>query len=114
MSTAPGVINHIDWRGIFPWLILFRTFRIAISPTLMILAAAAVLISPLGWMLGERVFLNSDERVALRADHVIPPRAENSQLGDSLPLAPRAYLPVAVHTALLEAYFDLAEPLTRF
>jgi hypothetical protein len=34
MAIEQGVLRRISWRDLFPWLILFRTFRIAISPTL--------------------------------------------------------------------------------
>jgi hypothetical protein len=113
MTEPAGVIRRIEWRELFPWLILFRTFRIAISPTLLALATVAVLISPLGWSIAGRVFLSESERQALQAAHLLVPRAENSLLAKSLPLAPLAYLPTVVDTALLEAYFSLAEPLHR-
>jgi hypothetical protein len=102
-----------DAPGVFPWLILFRTFRIAISPTLLALATVAVLIAPLGWRFAERLFLSEVERDALIVTDSEIPQAANSQLRRSLPPAPRAYLP-AYPTALLESYFDLAEPLKRF
>jgi hypothetical protein len=113
MSEPAGVIRHIDWRGLFPWLILFRTFRIAISPTLLALATAAVLISPLGWWIAGRLFLTADQLAAMRAANDVIPRAENSQLAKSLPLAFATYLPTA-RNAFLDAYFTLAEPLKRF
>jgi hypothetical protein len=113
MTEPAGTIRHIDWRSLFPWLILFRTFRIAISPTLLALATAAVLISPLGWWLAERLFLTPEEREAMRAANDLIPRAENSQLAKFVPPAFTTYLPAA-RNAVLEAYFTLAEPLKRF
>jgi hypothetical protein len=112
MTDQQGVIRRISWRDLFPWLILFRAFRIAISPSLLAVATVAVLISPLGWRLASRVFLSGEQRAALQ-DAAIIPRATNSQLAAYLPKAARDYLP-DVPTALLEAYFDLAEPLKRF
>jgi hypothetical protein len=110
MIDQQGVIRRISWRDLFPWLILFRTFRIAISPTLLAVATAAVLIAPLGWRLAARVFLPGE---AMLQDAAIIPRATNSQLAAYLPEAARDYLPDG-QTALLEAYFDLAEPVKRF
>jgi hypothetical protein len=56
MSEEQGVIRRISWRDLFPWLILFRTFRIAISPPLLALATLAVIVTPLGWGVAELLF----------------------------------------------------------
>src|SRR5262245_58681682 len=115
MTNSTDVIRRIAWREIFPWLILLRTFRIAISPILLVVATAAVLIAPLGWSLGSYVFLTPTQRESLAVADELIPRAEHSQWAVSLPQAPRSYLPLPqVATALLEAYFDLAEPLYQF
>ncbi|HEX5106268.1 MAG TPA: hypothetical protein VFV87_20755 [Pirellulaceae bacterium] len=96
-----GVIRRISWRDLFPWLILLRTFRIAISPTLLALAILASIVSFLGWRLAGLAF--NPEAV---------PGAANSTLYDHLPPAARQWLPEAP-TAVLEGYFSLAEPLAR-
>ena len=56
MTEEQGVVRRISWRDLFPWLILFRTFRIAIAPELLALATLAVLLAPLGWGLADFVF----------------------------------------------------------
>ena len=38
MTDERGVLRRIAWRELFPWLIIFRTFRLAISPTLLLVA----------------------------------------------------------------------------
>jgi hypothetical protein len=108
-------LRRVSWRDLFPWLILLRTFRIAISPSVLALATAAVLISPLGWLIAASVFRPEFLERPLRR---MPPapwqlRAEQGSLvARWLPPAAREYLPAA-STAVLEAYFDLAEPLAR-
>src|SRR5437899_29135 len=110
MSETPGVIRHIAWRELFPWLILFRTFRIAISPTLLLVAIAAVLIYPLGWRLGGLVFLSPAQRVAQAQVNDVVPQAANSQLVRLVPDAPKWFFPLS-SPPILDAFFDLAEPL---
>ena len=113
MSESPVAVRKIAWGELFPWLILLRTFRIAISPSLLGLAAIAVLLAPWGWRLAGQVFFTAEQRAARAASGEAMPRSDNSRLASELPRAPRPYLPAAP-TALLEAYFDLAEPLRRF
>ena len=43
MPESTGVVRQIAWRELLPWLILFRTFKIAISPGLLALTTVAVL-----------------------------------------------------------------------
>src|SRR5206468_10702794 len=95
--------RSIAWRELFPWLILFRTFRIAISPTLLAVATVAVLVTSLGWRISGIVFLSPEQRVA---------QAAHSQL--AIPPEIQSYLPPSVRTPLLDAYFQMAEPLARF
>jgi hypothetical protein len=56
MTDTPATIRHISWRDLFPWLILLRTFRIAISPPMLAIATVAVLLTPLGWAVAAWVF----------------------------------------------------------
>ena len=141
MTDQQGVIRRIAWRDLFPWLILLRTFRIAIAPAGLAVATLAVLVAPLGWGLADWIFrppprlaytgtplaeIREDALAALgtlEGGRTPPrsraswrsriPRSENSTLFGQMPLAVTAYIPAA-RTALFEAYFDLAEPLARF
>jgi hypothetical protein len=56
MTDTPATIRHISWRDLFPWLILLRTFRIAISPPMLAIATLAVILTPLGWAVAAWVF----------------------------------------------------------
>src|SRR5437867_3714991 len=111
MDQSPTVVRGIVWRDLFSWLILLRTFRIAISPTLLAIATVAVIISPLGWALADFVFRPFGGAAGEWRSHI--PRAENSQLDDYVPPAIGSYFPGA-RTAIAEAYFDLSEPVKRF
>src|SRR5207247_2167638 len=104
MTEAPCVVRQIAWRELFPWLILFRTFRIAISPTLLALATAAVLLTSLGWRFSGLVFLSPQQQIA---------QASRSQLAAAIPPEIQGYLPPSVRTPLLDAYFEMSEPLAR-
>jgi hypothetical protein len=56
MTDTQATIRHISWRDLFPWLILLRTFRIAISPPMLAIATLAVILTPLGWAVAAWVF----------------------------------------------------------
>ena len=103
-ESPPNVLRTVAWHELFPWLILLRTFRIAISPALLTVATLAVLITPLGWYLGGVLFLTPEQRAA---------RPSGSLLFESIPLDAAAYLPAGFQPALLDAYTQIAEPLAR-
>jgi hypothetical protein len=106
MTEHPGTIRNIAWREIFPWLILLRTFRIAISPTLLALATAAVLLTPLGWNLAGAVFLDDEQWQELNQSPGV--------LEPSIPPALQTWLPDSIRVPLFDAYFELSELLARF
>src|SRR5262245_42178763 len=110
MTESNGTIRQISWRDLFPWLILLRTFRFAVAPAPLAIAALAVLMAPLGWHLAAYTFLTPERRQALLEANSVVPRAATSRLAAELPLAAREYLPGAP-TAVLDSYFELAEPL---
>src|SRR5688572_15089960 len=49
MTDSRGVLREVAWREVFPWLLIFRCFRLAIHPTILTIALAAALLTPLGW-----------------------------------------------------------------
>ena len=105
MTQSTGAIRTIVWRELFPWLILFRSFRIAISPSLLAIATLAVLLTPLGWSIARWIFLDIDqaERLA-RSPGVLEPAIPDQVL---------LYLPNSVRVPLFDAYFELSELLAR-
>ncbi|HPP52331.1 MAG TPA: hypothetical protein PK777_05210 [Thermoguttaceae bacterium] len=48
-EAEQGVVRHIAWKEIFPWWILVRCFRLAISAQVLILMAVGVTLTVLGW-----------------------------------------------------------------
>ena len=103
MTDERGVLRRIAWRELFPWLIIFRTFRLSISPTLLAVATLAVFLSTLGERIGSVVFLTKEQRVYI---------APGPTLADTKPVAVAKYLPVE-GSAASAGYFSLGEPFYR-
>ncbi len=116
MSDERGVVRRIAWRELFPWLVIARALRLSISPTVLLMATLGVFVSSFGWRIAPYLFFTQQGRIDAR----IPPgafwTAETPQWPRSLPnLVPPAftkYLP-AEPTGVLEAFFNLAEPVRR-
>ena len=60
-----GTLRRVAWSEIFPWLSIFRTFRLAISLRVLVLAAVAILLTATGWGLFGWMF--SGDPAAARA-----------------------------------------------
>jgi hypothetical protein len=109
MTDERGVLRRIAWRELFPWLIIFRTFRLSISPTLLLVATLAVFLSGIGWRAGAYIFLTKDERnAAVPGSPLVP----GSFLLARTPRAVAKYLP-AEESSAIEGYSQLAEPFYR-
>jgi hypothetical protein len=65
MTNDRGVIRAVAWRDLFPWLVIFRTFRLAKTMPLLFLATLGVVLTPAGWRVGEALFVAES---ALQAD----------------------------------------------
>lgn len=46
-----GTLRQVAWRELMPWLIIVRSFRLAIDPRQLLLAAVGVLLTAGGWSL---------------------------------------------------------------
>ncbi len=110
MTDDRSVIRHVSWRDLFPWLILLRTFRIAISPQLLVVATAATLLMSLGWWIGGWVFLHHWDEAGQR--WVVLRQEVQPTLAQQVPTAMREYLPAST-TGILEPYLQLAEPVRQ-
>ncbi|HEY2412842.1 MAG TPA: hypothetical protein VGI40_11400 [Pirellulaceae bacterium] len=104
MTDPAGQLRRIAWDEVFPWLIIFRCFRIAISPSLLALATVAVLISPLGWQLSAKLFLSTE---------ALERQLPHSHLVEALPPAIQSWLPSVTENPFFATYLELAEPLAR-
>lgn len=60
MTEQPVNVNRIAWRDLFPWTIIFRTLPIALSVAVMVWATVGVVLTPIGWIIGEQVFLSEE------------------------------------------------------
>lgn len=71
MTEQPVVVQKISWAELCPWTIIFRTLPIATSITVLVFALLGVLLTPIGWLLSETMFLHE----AQRSDQVLMERA---------------------------------------
>jgi hypothetical protein len=55
-AAREHVLREIAWRELFPWLVLARSFRLAIHPFFLIVAFAAVVATPLAWRASALMF----------------------------------------------------------
>ena len=102
------VLRTVAWSEILPWLVIFRTFRLAIAPRVLILAAVAILLTLSGWAaLGLVLWEDRDNETAKREmpewmgpapwkaiDEAVPDRPSLRAAGGRLeadPLAPAAW-----------------------
>ncbi len=116
MSDERGVVRRIAWRELFPWLVLVRALKQAISPTGLILATLAVFVASFGWRVAPYIFFTRQGRM----DADIPEDAFYTGAlpawdGPLIRLVPPAfakYLPVEP-TGVLDGFFSLAEPVRR-
>lgn len=60
VDEEKGTLRVVAWLEIFPWLTIFRTFRLAIGIRVLLLAAVAVFLTVLSWALLGWVFSSSD------------------------------------------------------
>jgi hypothetical protein len=109
MADERGVVRRIVWRELFPWILIFRTFRLAISPALLALATLGALLTPVGWSIAGRIFLAPDERAAMESHLAGPGRWD---LIANLPPALAEYLP-ATPSGIANVYFGLTAPVQR-
>lgn len=106
MTDERGVLRRIAWRELFPWLIIFRTFRLSISPTLLAVATLAVALSYVGTGVGTIFLRQEDLTKEGQIKLVSPPLAAN------VPPAVAKYLP-AEGSSASQGYFRLADPFYR-
>jgi hypothetical protein len=60
MTQDRGIVRQLDWESLFPWLLLFRTFRVASSIPVLLLATVGGIATPLGWRVAEVLFVGQD------------------------------------------------------
>lgn len=107
MADERGVVRRIVWRELFPWILILRAFRLAISPALLALATVGAILTPIGWNVAGRVFLPRAERQAIESQLAGP-------IGwETLPYVPPGlaeYLP-DTPSGIANVYFGLIAPV---
>ena len=53
MSENRVELRSVAWREVFPWLVLVRVFRLAVSMPMLFLATVGVCLTPIGWYAAE-------------------------------------------------------------
>ena len=69
MADQPTKIRDVAWSELFPWLILMRAVRIALLARVLVLGAAGLLATMLGWWLIAGVFSRSSDPVITTWSH---------------------------------------------
>ena len=60
MPVEKGESREFNVRQVLPWTELFRAFSIALDPSKLVLAAAAVVLMWFGWWLLSLIFVQKD------------------------------------------------------
>src|SRR5688500_18272123 len=56
MPDNRGLLREVAWQEVFPWLLLLRTFRLAVDFRKLLLAALGIALMALGWWLVDGLF----------------------------------------------------------
>jgi len=68
VEDEQGVVRAVAWSEVLPWLRIYRTFRLAVSVRVLLLAAVATAITLGGWALIDRVFSGEKQAAGLLGD----------------------------------------------
>ncbi len=60
MSENSGVLREVSWRDLCPWFLIFRTFRISVGFPVLLLALGGTLLTPVGWLVSEQIFVSKE------------------------------------------------------
>lgn len=82
MTDSRGVLREVAWREVFPWLLIFRCFRLAIHPAIIGIALVGALLTPLGWRAAQWIVLQrsippEEELLAEAIERHLPPVLED-------------------------------------
>ncbi len=116
MSNEKIKLGAVAWHDIFPWLMILRVFGLATKPSMLMLATAGVLLSPLGWILAETVLspdeAGTDLRQAVEINHTWAGEAAGWEHIKSWPgLIPSEGL--AFTAPMQQVFVQAVEPFSR-
>ena len=58
MTEQPVIVQKISWLNLCPWILIFKTFSIASGTGVLAFALLGILLSPMGWIVSEKIFLD--------------------------------------------------------
>ena len=58
MAEQPVIVQKISWSDLCPWTVIFKTLPIASSVTVLVFAVLGIVLTPMGWLLSDSVFIN--------------------------------------------------------
>jgi hypothetical protein len=62
MAEQPVIVQKISWSDLCPWTVIFKTLPVASSITVLAFALLGVVLTPMGWLLSETLFINQELR----------------------------------------------------
>ena len=83
MERNGNVLRSVAWTEIFPWLNIFKTFRLAIGFRSLVMSALAALLTVIGWWIFGHVF-STEQTPPLGSDRM--PNAPGGKLPESCPI----------------------------
>jgi hypothetical protein len=117
MSDDRSLVRRVAWREVFPWLALLRAFRMAVSPTVLLVATLGVFVSSLGWQVAPYLFLTKEQQTRLVQASTFTARSDVAttpapSLAGQTPPAIGKYFPAEL-SGLDEPFFELSEPVGK-
>src|SRR6478736_128274 len=69
MADTHTKVREVAWSELFPWLMLLRSVRIALMARVLVLGAAGLIATVIGWSLLTEAFSRSDDQVIKNWQH---------------------------------------------
>jgi len=93
IDREDNIVRHVAWSDLFPWVSIFRSFRVAISLWVLLLAAAGLLLTLAGWTLFGWVFSAAPGNLALVGGGSDSPWQAAARMVPDRPSLPGDWLP---------------------
>ncbi len=71
MTEQPVIVQKISWINLCPWVLIFKTFSIAAGTGVLAFALVGVLLSPLGWIISENLFLEDANNRSVQLTEIV-------------------------------------------
>jgi len=109
MPDERGTLRRIDWRELCPWLIILKTFRLAVGVRVLTLMFVALFVSAAGWNILGMAFSVSEDPILQKwvKDDSAWPLSSLGRMGDSSSHSPA----VLVNDPLMFAFSDEKTPV---